>query len=99
MCAYGLTEPSSGSDATQAKTSARLTEDKKHYILNGEKVFITNGGIADVFVVFAQVDGNKFSAFILEKGTEGFSIGREEKQTYIQKERLTLNFGGICHAS
>ena len=80
VCAYGLTEPSSGSDATQAKTSARLTEDKKHYILNGEKVFITNGGIADVFVVFAQVDGNKFSAFILEKGTEGFSIGREENK-------------------
>ena len=80
VCAYGLTEPSSGSDATQAKTSAKLTEDKKHYILNGEKVFITNGGIADVFVVFAQVDGNKFSAFILEKGTEGFSIGREENK-------------------
>ena len=80
VCAYGLTEPSSGSDATQAKTSAKLTEDKKHYILNGEKVFITNGGIADVFIVFAQVDGNKFSAFIVEKGTEGFSIGREENK-------------------
>ena len=80
VCAYGLTEPSSGSDATQAKTSAKLTEDKKHYILNGEKVFITNGGIADVFIVFAQVDGNKFSAFIIEKGTEGFSIGREENK-------------------
>ena len=80
VCAYGLTEPSSGSDATQAKTSAKLTEDKKHYILNGENVFITNGGIADVFIVFAQVDGNKFSAFIVEKGTEGFSIGREENK-------------------
>ena len=80
VCAYGLTEPSSGSDATQAKTSAKLTEDKKHYILNGEKVFITNGGIADVFIIFAQVDGNKFSAFIVEKDTEGFSIGREENK-------------------
>ena len=80
VCAYGLTEPSSGSDATQAKTSAKLTEDKKHYILNGEKVFITNGGIADVFIIFAQVDGDKFSAFIVEKGTEGFSIGREENK-------------------
>ena len=80
ICAYGLTEPSSGSDATQAKTTAQLTEDKKHYILNGEKVFITNGGIADIFIVFAQVDGNKFSAFIVEKGTKGFSIGREEKK-------------------
>ena len=80
ICAYGLTEPSSGSDATQAKTTAKLTEDKKHYILNGEKVFITNGGIADIFIVFAQVDGNKFSAFIVEKGTKGFSIGREEKK-------------------
>ena len=80
ICAYGLTEPSSGSDATQAKTTAQLSEDKKHYILNGEKVFITNGGIADIFIVFAQVDGNKFSAFIVEKGTKGFSIGREEKK-------------------
>ena len=80
ICAYGLTEPSSGSDATQAKTTAQLTEDKKHYILNGEKVFITNGGIADIFIVFAQVDGNKFSAFIVEKGTKGFSVGREERK-------------------
>ena len=80
VCAYGLTEPSSGSDATQAKTTAQLTKDKKHYILNGEKVFITNGGIADIFIVFAQVDGNKFSAFIVDKETNGFSIGREEKK-------------------
>ena len=80
VCAYGLTEPSSGSDATQAKTTAKLTKDKKHYSLNGEKVFITNGGIADIFIVFAQVDGNKFSAFIVDKGTKGFSIGREEKK-------------------
>jgi len=80
ICAYGLTEPSSGSDATQAKTTAKLTDDSKHYIINGEKVFITNGGIADIFIVFAQVDGNKFSAFIVEKDTNGFSIGREENK-------------------
>ena len=80
ICAYGLTEPSSGSDATQAKTTAKLTDDSKHYIINGEKVFITNGGISDIFIVFAQVDGNKFSAFIVEKDTNGFSIGREENK-------------------
>ena len=80
ICAYGLTEPSSGSAATQAKTNATLSDDGKHYLLNGEKVFITNGGWADVFIVFAQVGGDKFSAFIVEKGTEGFSIGPEEKK-------------------
>lgn len=80
ICAYGLTEPASGSDATMAKTTAILTEDGKHYILNGEKVFITNAGMAGLFTVFAQVDGNKFSAFLVETGTQGFTIGREEKK-------------------
>ena len=80
ICAYGLTEPSSGSDATQAKTTAILSDDGKHYVLNGEKVFITNGGWAEVFIVFAQVEGNQFSAFIVEKDTDGFTIGREEKK-------------------
>ena len=80
ICAYGLTEPSSGSDAMEAKTTATLSDDKKHYILNGEKVFITNGGWAELFTVFAQVDGNKFSAFLIEKGTEGFTVGPEEKK-------------------
>ena len=80
ICAYGLTEPSSGSDATEAKTTATLTDDGKHYILNGEKVFITNGGLAGLFTVFAQVDGNKFSAFLIESGTEGFTVGAEEKK-------------------
>ena len=76
--AYGLTEPSAGSDALAGRTTAILTEDGKHYILNGEKIFITNGGWADVFIVFAKVDGDKFSAFIIEKGTPGFEIGPEE---------------------
>ena len=80
ICAYGLTEPSSGSDAINSKTSAVLSEDGKHYILNGEKIFITNGGWADIYTVFAQVDGDKFSAFLVERGTEGFSIGAEEKK-------------------
>ena len=76
--AYGLTEPSAGSDALAGRTTAMLTEDGKHYILNGEKIFITNGGWADVFTVFAKVGGDKFSAFIIEKGTPGFEIGPEE---------------------
>ena len=75
--AYGLTEPSAGSDALSAKTTAVLSEDGKHYILNGEKVFITNGGWADVFTVFAKVDGEKFTAFIVEKDTPGFTQGPE----------------------
>jgi len=80
LCAYGLTEPSNGSDAVSAKTVAKLSEDGKHYILNGEKSFITNGSWAEVFTVFAQVDGDKFSAFLVDKDTEGFSIGAEEKK-------------------
>ncbi len=76
--AYGLTEPSAGSDALACRTTAVLTEDGKHYVLNGEKVFITNGGWADVYTVFAKVDGEKFSAFIIERDTPGFEIGPEE---------------------
>lgn len=78
--AYCLTEPSSGSDALGAKSTAALTADGAHYILNGSKVFITNGGIADVFIVYAKVDGKHFSAFIVEKGMPGFTIGPEEKK-------------------
>ncbi|MEA1882889.1 MAG: acyl-CoA dehydrogenase family protein [Candidatus Marinimicrobia bacterium] len=80
LCAYGLTEPSNGSDAVAAKTTAILSEDGKHYILNGEKIFITNGAWAEVYTVFAQVDGDKFSAFLVDRDTEGFSIGAEEKK-------------------
>ncbi len=69
LCAYCLTEPSSGSDALGAKTTAFLSEDGKHYSLNGSKVFITNGGIADIFIVYAKIDGKHFSAFIVERGT------------------------------
>lgn len=80
MGAYALTEPSAGSDALSAKTTAVLSEDGKYYLLNGEKQFITNGGWAEVFTVFAQVDGTKFSAFVLERGMPGFEIGAEEKK-------------------
>ena len=76
--AYGLTEPNSGSDALSAKTSAKLSEDGRHYLLNGQKVWITNGGFADVYTVFAKIDGDKFTAFIVERGFEGFSNGPEE---------------------
>ena len=80
LAAYGLTEPSAGSDALSAMTTAVLSDDKKYYILNGEKQFISNGGWADIYTILAQVDGNKFSGFIVEKDTEGFSTGPEEKK-------------------
>jgi alkylation response protein AidB-like acyl-CoA dehydrogenase len=82
--AYGLTEPNSGSDALGAKTTARLSEDGKHYLLNGQKVWITNGGFADVYTVFAKVDGDKFTAFIVERGMEGFTNGPEEHKMGIK---------------
>ena len=82
--AYGLTEPNSGSDALSAKTTARLSEDGKHYLLNGQKVWITNGGFADVYTVFAKVDGEKFTGFIVERGFEGFTQGPEEHKMGIK---------------
>lgn len=82
--AYGLTEPGSGSDALGAKTTATLSDDGKHYILNGQKCWITNGGFADVFTVFAKVDGDKFTAFIVEKDFEGFTRGNEEQKMGIK---------------
>ncbi len=82
--AYGLTEPNSGSDALSAKTSARLSEDGKYYLLNGQKCWITNGGFADVYTVFAKIDGDKFTAFIVERGFEGFTQGPEEHKMGIK---------------
>src|SRR6185503_8404811 len=67
ITAYALTEAGSGSDAMAAKATAKLSADGTHYVLNGEKMFITNGGFADIFVVFAKVDGDKFTAFIVER--------------------------------
>jgi alkylation response protein AidB-like acyl-CoA dehydrogenase len=82
--AYGLTEPNSGSDALSAKTTAKLSEDGKHYILNGQKCWITNGGFADVYTVFAKIDGDKFTAFIIDRGTPGFTQGPEEHKMGIK---------------
>ena len=82
--AYGLTEPNSGSDALSAKSTAKLSADGKYYILNGQKCWITNGGFADVYTVFAKIDGDKFSTFIIEKGFEGFTQGPEEHKMGIK---------------
>ena len=76
--AYGLSEASSGSDAMNIRTRATLTPDGAHYILTGEKQWITNGGIADLYTVFAKIDGEKFSAFLVERETPGLIVGTEE---------------------
>jgi alkylation response protein AidB-like acyl-CoA dehydrogenase len=81
---YCLTEPSSGSDALSAKSTAVLNPEGTHYILNGQKMWITNAGFADIFTVFAQVEGDKFTGFILEKGMDGFTLGAEEKKLGIK---------------
>jgi alkylation response protein AidB-like acyl-CoA dehydrogenase len=81
---YGLTEPNSGSDALSAKTTAKLSADGTHYLLNGQKCWITNGGFADVYTVFAKIDGEQFTAFIVERGMEGFTLGPEEHKMGIK---------------
>jgi len=82
--AYCLTEPTSGSDALSAKTTAVLTDDVKFYILNGQKMWITNGGFADILITFAQVDGDKFTSFIIDAKSEGFNRGKEENKLGIK---------------
>src|SRR5450432_567020 len=81
---YELSESTSGSDALNCRTCATLSPDGKHYILNGEKMWITNAGFADLFTVFAKVDGEKFSAFLVEKTFPGFSVGGEEHKMGIR---------------
>jgi alkylation response protein AidB-like acyl-CoA dehydrogenase len=88
ITAYALTEAGSGSDAMNAKATAKLSGDGAHYILNGEKMFITNGGFADIFVVFAKVDGDKFTAFIVER-QEGCKNGAEEHKMGIRGSSTT----------
>ena len=88
ITAYALTEAGSGSDAMAAKATARLGEDGTHYIINGEKMWITNGGFADIFVVFAKVDGDKFSAFIVER-QPGLTSGAEEHKMGIKGSSTT----------
>lgn len=77
---YCLTEPTSGSDALSAKTRADWNEEEQVYVLNGQKMWISNAGYAGVFIVFAQVDGDKFTGFIVEKGAEGLTLGEEEEK-------------------
>src|SRR5271155_200993 len=84
LSCYCLSEPQAGSDALASRTRAVLSPDGKNWILNGQKMWITNGGFADVYVVFAKVDGEKFSCFIVERGTPGFSVGAEEKKMGIR---------------
>ena len=82
--AYALSESSSGSDALNCRTRATLSPDGQHYLLNGEKMWITNAGFADLFIVFAKVDGEKFTAFIVERTFPGFSVGAEEHKMGIR---------------
>ncbi len=84
LAAYALTEPGSGSDALGAKTTAKLNEAGTHYLLNGEKQWITNSAFADIFIVYAKVDGEKFTAFIVEREFPGVSTGAEEKKMGIK---------------
>jgi alkylation response protein AidB-like acyl-CoA dehydrogenase len=87
--AYCLTEPGSGSDALGARATAVLSEDGKHYILNGTKQFTTNGGFAELFTVFAKIDKEHFTAFLVEKGYEGLIVGPEEKKLGIKGSSTT----------
>ena len=96
MSSYCLTEPGSGSDALAAKTKAVLNEAGTHYILNGQKMWITNAGFADVFIVFAQVDGDKFTGFIVEKGYPGLSLGNEEHKMGIKGSSTRQVFFSDC---
>jgi alkylation response protein AidB-like acyl-CoA dehydrogenase len=82
--AYCLTEPSSGSDALAAKTRADLNDEGTHYVINGQKMWISNAGFADIFIVFAQIDGDKFTGFIVERNTPGISFGAEEQKLGIK---------------
>jgi butyryl-CoA dehydrogenase len=82
--AYALSESTSGSDAMNCRARAQLSSDGKHYVLNGEKMWITNAGFADLFTVFAKVDGERFSAFLVERTFPGFSVGAEEHKMGIR---------------
>jgi alkylation response protein AidB-like acyl-CoA dehydrogenase len=95
--AYCLTEPDSGSDANSGKTKARLSEDGKHYIINGQKMWITNGGFADIFIVFAKIDNDKnLSAFIVEKAFGGITMNEEEKKMGIKGSSTRQIFFNDC---
>ncbi|HHO54973.1 MAG TPA: acyl-CoA dehydrogenase [Trueperaceae bacterium] len=90
VSAYALTEPGAGSDSLNSKTTAVLNEEGSHYILNGSKMWISNAGFADVFIVFAKIDGEKFTAFLVDRGTKGLSFGKEEKKMGIKGSSTKL---------
>jgi alkylation response protein AidB-like acyl-CoA dehydrogenase len=92
LSCYCLSEPQAGSDSQASHTRAVLSPDGKNYILNGQKMWITNGGFADVYVVFAKIDGEKFSCFIVERGAPGFTAGAEEKKMGIKGSSTTAIF-------
>jgi len=94
--AYALTEPGSGSDALGARTTATLSADGKSYAINGQKIWITNAGFADVFTVFAKIDGDKFSAFIVDRGTPGLTFGEEEHKMGIKGSSTRQLFFENC---
>jgi alkylation response protein AidB-like acyl-CoA dehydrogenase len=94
--AYALTEPGSGSDALGAKTTAMLTPDGKSYAINGQKIWITNAGFADVVTVFAKIDGDKFSALIVERNTPGLTFGEEEHKMGIKGSSTRQLFFENC---
>jgi alkylation response protein AidB-like acyl-CoA dehydrogenase len=94
--AYCLSEPQAGSDAQNSLTRAELNKEGTHYILNGQKMWITNGGFADVYVVFAKIDGEKFTAFIVERTFPGFKPGNEEHKMGIHGSSTTPIFLENC---
>src|SRR5579884_102300 len=89
LAAYALTEPHAGSDALAARTRADLSPDGTHYIVNGQKMWITNGGAADLFTVFAKVGGEKFTAFLIERAFGGVTSGAEERKMGIKGSSTT----------
>jgi alkylation response protein AidB-like acyl-CoA dehydrogenase len=89
VAAYALTEPHAGSDALAGRTRADLSSDGSHYVLNGQKMWITNGGFADLYTVFAKVGGEKFTAFLVERGWPGVSTGAEEKKMGLKGSSTT----------
>ena len=95
MGCFALTEPGAGSDVLAATTKAKLNKEKTHYILNGQKIYITNGSWADICIVFAMVD-NKYTAFIVEKDFEGFVVGSEEKKLGIKGSSTATLFFENC---
>ena len=97
IAAYALTEPQAGTDAMAIRTRADLSSDGKHYILSGQKMWITNGGIADLFTVFAKVDGEKFTAFLVERSYAGVSTGAEEQKMGLHGSSTTALFLDNVH--